>query len=171
MPFYLSFPLPFFASLLRPTKVHAHQRDRTTVEQRRGINNPEFPAGVPIIRFQGPPILAESYVRRRIYGLSSRPPHQIHSSLFPFLSQCPPDPLLSPDASFSSSLPPLYLSLFFSLPSSLPLLPSSSHPLWIPHCKLCQSGQTKSGFHPCKCVQHIYGTENCRTLTAKNTVA
>lgn len=28
-------------------------------EQRTGINNPGFPAGVPIIRFRGPPILAQ----------------------------------------------------------------------------------------------------------------
>lgn len=113
--FYLSFSSPlFFLRLpLRPTRVRARQRDRATTEQRRGINNPEFPAGVPIIRFQGPPILAESYVRRRIYGLIPAPSSS-DSLLFSPSSlprfQRPPDPLLSPDASVS-------LSLAFSLSS------------------------------------------------------
>lgn len=90
-------------------------------EQRRGINNPEFPAGVPIIRFQGPPILAESYVRR-IYGPYSTPrplPRRIHFGS-PFLSLSPfqrsHDPLSSPDA-------PLFP------PRSTSFLPSSWHPL------------------------------------------
>lgn len=134
---------------------YASQERRDTVEQRTGINNPEFPAGVLIIRFQGPPILAEeSYARERISpaecsGLA------VAALLVPLLP----------------SSRPTFVPLFF-----FPLAPStfqrrcrplrSLSPVTPPR-KLCQQEQTKRHSHPWKCARHIYGRKASFSLPSK----
>jgi len=169
--FMIFFLSPLLAALFpTPSNVRARRRDRVAAEQRRGINNLEFPAGVPIIRFQGPPILAESYVRRRIHGPTLRPLpcRERFTSASPLLAL----PSLPPSFPLNVLTTHFRLLMLSSLPSSLclfsPFLFASTP---VPYCKLRQQReQTKRGSHPCKCAQHIYGAENCRTLTAKNAV-
>ena len=75
--YFLSFFLspsssPFLSPSRNSLRRYASQERRAAVEQRTDINNPEFPTDVLIIRFQGPPILAGSRARKRIFLSSSR---------------------------------------------------------------------------------------------------
>lgn len=98
-------PLPFCPHLEIP-----FEGTRAAVEQRTDINNPEFPTDVLIIRFQGPPILAGSRARKRIFLSSSR---RTRSLPLPFSASSSPshDPLLSRTVSFLPSPLPVSSSI------------------------------------------------------------
>lgn len=112
--FFLSFFLspsssPFLSPSRNSLRRYASQERRAAVEQRTDINNPEFPTDVLIIRFQGPPILAGSRARKRIFLSSSR---RTRSLPLPFSSSPFHDPLLSRTVSFLPSPLPVSSSIF-----------------------------------------------------------
>lgn len=94
-------PIPKFPSFLPR---YASQQRRAAVEQRTDINNPEFPTDVLIIRFQGPPILAGSRARKRIFLPSSPTVAPLPSPRRRSSTSSSPshDPLLSRTVSFPS---------------------------------------------------------------------
>lgn len=111
--FFLSFFLspsssPFLSPSRNSLRRYASQERRAAVEQRTDINNPEFPTDVLIIRFQGPPILAGSRARKRIFLSSSR---RTRSLPLPFSSSPFHDPLLSRTVSFLPSPLPVSSSI------------------------------------------------------------
>lgn len=113
--YFLSFFLspsssPFLSPSRNSLRRYASQERRAAVEQRTDINNPEFPTDVLIIRFQGPPILAGSRARKRIFLSSSR---RTRSLPLPFSASSSPshDPLLSRTVSFLPSPLPVSSSI------------------------------------------------------------
>ena len=111
--YFLSFFLspsssPFLSPSRNSLRRYASQERRAAVEQRTDINNPEFPTDVLIIRFQGPPILAGSRARKRIFLSSSR---RTRSLPLPFSSSPSHDPLLSRTVSFLPSPLPVSSSI------------------------------------------------------------
>lgn len=99
--YFLFSPIPKFPSFLPR---YASQQRRAAVEQRTDINNPEFPTDVLIIRFQGPPILAGSRARKRIFLPSSPTVAPLPSPRRRSSTSSSPshDPLLSRTVSFPS---------------------------------------------------------------------
>lgn len=91
-------PLSIRRNSLLSFRRYASQERRAAVEQRTDINNPEFPTDALIIRFQGPPILAGSRARKRIFLSSSRRARSRSPPPLPLLHDaapppCPPRPL------------------------------------------------------------------------------
>ena len=125
-----SFLLSLFFSFARSNKfpssrfdVVRRRRNAAAPEQRTHINNPEFPANVLIIRFQGPPILAGSYARKRIVDRRSRSVSELPFS-FTRASSSPSLVALAVTAHFHPTVLSFFLSLSLSLFS--PFSPVSS---------------------------------------------
>lgn len=161
--FYLSFSIlhsvaSFFSS--------AHTRAALQTRQRKDINNPEFPAGVPIIRFQGPPILAESYVKSILRSPTLCSPSLPDSSLSPPMCFFPP---------FLTTHFPLLISLSLSRSphtfqqSSLFLLPlTHSSSLTLLRTSAVRANKERMTPSPAN-VRGIFMAGICHTPIAKNT--